>query len=733
MESAMSAPNLSRVNGFQPGCVVPLSESRLAFAAGKLVVEMDLESKAQRFVQGHSALVTCMAHSEQQALGASGQVCRAGAKWAEVLLWDSDSLEVCACFSYHQADVEAIAFIQDGEVLVTVGSDRDKTMALWPAAREGVFRIGRKEGVPLAVSSAFKDAAVSGVVPAPGGSELPLLFASFGVKHIKFWHSARSARLSAAIEGRRGAFGCDGAPEVILCAAWVARDRLVAGGNAGEVFFFHGSRAVRKMQLQSSPVACLLPLKEALAVVHGSGMCHLLNFGKAQEVDFSAVAGWPGARFRTQLVSGSWKDRTLLLSSKTHLMSLDFSNGLHQTKNCQVLISQPSAALTSVAIHPVEPRLYVSALDGLVRCYDAAWKPLESQSLKASAGVTCLALSGAASEDSSAWLAVGCSDSTLSILSEKSHRYVLRRSLSGRKARLTCAKFSAVDVSGAHPLWLAVGTDDGCIHTFRFKEPTCRSSVYTTHTGEEIVSKVATLRGHEAPIFDICFADTLPCTYLIGVDLSGKELAFDVPMARRLPTIAMVREVPFSPWTAPTGWQVQGCQGAQASAGALRRFHEIPGRQAIAVADSEKVEIFPFPCSTPPGIHPPRLEGPAAPISTLLFSNITDSLLATADTVLFEWSWTAQAPRMPLTPLRSVQGMSETPESRKPQMPAFTPPPRARSSQASRAQAKEEASCRNCHTALTAGLFCPNCGQKRPDSAQAPRTPQRAASAARRV
>lgn len=45
---------------------------------------------------------------------------------------------------------EAIGFIQDGEVLVSVGSDRDRTMALWPAAREGCFRIGRKEGVPLA-------------------------------------------------------------------------------------------------------------------------------------------------------------------------------------------------------------------------------------------------------------------------------------------------------------------------------------------------------------------------------------------------------------------------------------------------------------------------------------------------------------------------------------------------------------------------------------------------------
>ena len=44
------------------------------------------------------------------------------------------------------------------------------------------------------------------------------------------------------------------------------------------------------------------------------------------------------------------------------------------------------------------------------------------------------------------------------------------RTLSGSKAKLTCAKFSSVDMSGKHPLWLAVGTDDGCIHTFRFKE-----------------------------------------------------------------------------------------------------------------------------------------------------------------------------------------------------------------------------------------------------------------------
>ena len=96
--------------------------NRSAFAAGKLIVEMDIDSKKQRraerfkvtaevikvarFVQGHSATVTCIAYSEQQALGASGQVLRSGAKWAEVLLWDSESLEICACFSFHQANVD---------------------------------------------------------------------------------------------------------------------------------------------------------------------------------------------------------------------------------------------------------------------------------------------------------------------------------------------------------------------------------------------------------------------------------------------------------------------------------------------------------------------------------------------------------------------------------------------------------------------------------------------------
>ena len=75
------------------------------------------------------------------------------------------------------------------------------------------------------VVSAFKAGAVHGLAAAPGSSELPMLFASFGAQHIKFWQTARSGRLSQQIEGRRGAFGCG--------CAW-----LRSPFNALHVFFY---------------------------------------------------------------------------------------------------------------------------------------------------------------------------------------------------------------------------------------------------------------------------------------------------------------------------------------------------------------------------------------------------------------------------------------------------------------------------------------------------------------
>merc|ERR1719313_3162023 len=187
-------------------------------------------------------------------------------------------------------------------------------------------------------------------------------------------------------------------------------------------------------------------------------------------MDLAALPGAPDARVQSPLIGGkSWRQSSLLLASRTHLLLVDFSTGLREPRSCQTILSQPSKQITAVCAHPTEPRFFTASLDGGIRCFRTdSHEPITERSFKASSGVTCLAISGA-TPGSAAWLAVGCEDSTLAVMGESSLNYAFRRALSGRgerKARLTCAAFSSCDSSGAHPLWLAVGADDGSIHTF---------------------------------------------------------------------------------------------------------------------------------------------------------------------------------------------------------------------------------------------------------------------------
>lgn len=650
----LETPLLAQVHGFHAAARPPvlfLEAYRCAVAAGKLVMLLDIDDGRQRFIQGHSDAVTCLAYSREQACGASGQVRRVGAKCAEVILWCPTTQKVLATYVYHQADVEVVGFAQRGEALITISADRDHTMALWPAAREGFFQHRRRETVPLVVSSAYKSGDVYGMLPAPEKPGAPPQFVTFGAVHVKFWHTDR---LSPALSGRRGAFGTEGAPRAVVTAAWVGSCRLVAGGSDGEVFFFEGTRAIRCVKPHPHSVALLLPLTDSLLVVSSRGLCSLIHAEAPKStMDLASLPGAPDPRMQSLIVGGAaWQQKAVLLASKSHLMYLDLGaggppNAPQPLQSCRVLLAQPSSAITALCPHPTEPVVITGSLDGGVRSYRSNPRGvlMPDRSFRAPAGVTCMAISGGA-RGASAWLALGCSDGTLVVLSEESHHYVCHRCLSPTKSELTCAAFSTSDLLHGTPLWLAVGSADGTIHTLRFKEPVYRSS---THTGAETVEKVATLRGHSASVFQVSFADTLPCAFLLSVDVSGQALVFDVAMARRLPSMALVRDVPFSPWTSPIGWQVAGCWKPQRASETARLppryFCEVASRSMIAASDAGEpaVELYPFPCPTQPHFKPARLEGLVEPVTALQHCPYGNWLAASSDTLLFVWAWAPRA------------------------------------------------------------------------------------------
>merc|ERR1719326_2670297 len=153
-DGPVETPILEHVHGFHVAARPPvlfLEERRVAVAAGKLVVTIDLDTKRQRFIRGHTEAVTCLAFSSEQGFGASGQLLTSGAKCAEVLIWSPGELQPCSSLIFHQADVEAVGFVQNGEALVTIGADRDHTLALWGIAKDRALRARRREKVPLVV------------------------------------------------------------------------------------------------------------------------------------------------------------------------------------------------------------------------------------------------------------------------------------------------------------------------------------------------------------------------------------------------------------------------------------------------------------------------------------------------------------------------------------------------------------------------------------------------------
>mmetsp|Transcript_48035 Transcript_48035/g.88452 ORF Transcript_48035/g.88452 Transcript_48035/m.88452 type:complete len:969 (-) Transcript_48035:78-2984(-) len=709
-------PALEHVHGFHAAAKPPavfLSEVDIAVAAGTLVVVVSVDGSEQRFIYGHTDAVTTLAYSQQQTCGASGQLLESGARFAPVHIWNPLTLQTYGTILFHQADIEAVGFVQHGEVLVTIAADRDHTLALWAIVRDGAVRVRRREKAPLAVCSAYKSGNVHGIAAAPSETvdyrslvagthraSALMQFVTFGTAHVKFW---QSGRLKPSLSSRRGAFGSQGTPKAVVTVAWTSKDQLVAGCSDGEIFVFEGTVATRRLQRLRLCVVLLHSVNDLIYAVYSNGTLSAVSTeGKVAEVDISNARGAPDPRTSSPYVAGASFRSAILLTSRTHMLHCALAPGSPRIKECTTLLAQSARPLTDVCAHHIEPRIYTGSLDACIRCYRSdTHQPVPERSFRLAAGVTCMAMSGSA-QGTSAWLAVGCEDSTLCVLGEEKLRYVFRRCLSASHCKLTCAQFSPCDASGTHPLWLAVGTEEGAIHTFRFKDAVC---MHYSHTGPEIVAKAAILSGHSAGIFNLSFAQTLPCVYLHSLDVTGQALVFDVPMGRRIPSMDPTREI--STWTSPVGWQVAGCWTADREAAKEkqrlppRRFCELMGRGVVAAATlaSPVVQLFPFPCSRK--AEPiAELIGPAVPAAALLHGSTNDCLLAASDTVLLVWSWSASGQPGPTqdefqaarsetqnalmdSPQRQVQFSTPDKRSTQQDLPSppsavkFTPPKRA--------------------------------------------------------
>jgi WD40 repeat protein len=134
-EPSVGQLELSNIIGFggnvQEGVILMPDRKHMIFPLGNTIIVRDIANpSSQRFLQGHSDRVTCLALSPSGRYLASGQVTHPGFK-ADAIVWDLSTFEIIWRCKLHKVKVEQLAFSPGERFLATLGGEDDRNIVLW--------------------------------------------------------------------------------------------------------------------------------------------------------------------------------------------------------------------------------------------------------------------------------------------------------------------------------------------------------------------------------------------------------------------------------------------------------------------------------------------------------------------------------------------------------------------------------------------------------------------------
>jgi len=98
---------------------------------GTLIIRDIQDFSNIKFLHGHqNGSITCIAISKSGRYIASGQCTHMGFK-ADIIMWDYESKAMLHRMSLHKVKVEALAFSQDEQYLVSIGGQDDNNITVW--------------------------------------------------------------------------------------------------------------------------------------------------------------------------------------------------------------------------------------------------------------------------------------------------------------------------------------------------------------------------------------------------------------------------------------------------------------------------------------------------------------------------------------------------------------------------------------------------------------------------
>ena len=229
----------------------------IVYMAANVAIVYNLDANKQRFQTGHSdEIISIAVHTQPgKTLVATGEV---GPR-PKVLVWDAVSMELLHTIQgFHRRGVVQLDFSDDGTQLVTVGADKDHSVALYS------LRASKAELVYSAKSHTNRVFAARFTNPER--------FVTAGQRHVFFWNPSP---IDGTMTRRKGLFGKIGVRTALSITPHpVDGDSTVMGTDKGQLLVWKGRNCIRSINGHEGPVNVLKTVPN-VGVLSGAADCKI--------------------------------------------------------------------------------------------------------------------------------------------------------------------------------------------------------------------------------------------------------------------------------------------------------------------------------------------------------------------------------------------------------------------------------------------------------------------------
>eukprot|EP00913_Durusdinium_trenchii_P004791 g4451.t1 len=291
---------VASVYGYNGGCRNSLhfiSETEIVYPVACLVIVLDVDSNQQRYFEGHTNDVLCVAWNERQRLCISGQMDVKGTAGPKACIW-SPERPGSFCDLPHPGDarsVSAVGFSPDGQMAVTFTTDDAKTFYIWRNFGREVRKgcVGPAAGLTQIFTASSGRQTTYGIFMFEAACTSSMLtFTTVGDAHFKHWVVNLPQKSPATERQKRGVYGKNPARNPL---GWAWRDKDGSAwlvGDNGHLYAVmnHSATASKQLAPNSTPLGCVAKLPDGRWIAGGAdGSIYLGSSGPTDH----ACGFWP--------------------------------------------------------------------------------------------------------------------------------------------------------------------------------------------------------------------------------------------------------------------------------------------------------------------------------------------------------------------------------------------------------------------------------------------------------